>query len=91
MDRIQSQMLENLNDFISRMKKQLDQEDGGYNEEHSTWMWTLYSLKDELLMHNEPPLVIIERFQNKLKRYSLENEIFKPCIKIIDMFLCSVL
>lgn len=92
MDAIQQDMLNALNEFTIRIVRSIEQEDAGrYSEEHSTWLWTLQKVKEELLTHNEPPLVVVERLQKRLGKYAAQNDVFEPCAEIIDMFLCTVL
>lgn len=92
MDNIQKDMLAALNEYISTYKRMEQRECcGDYSEEYATGIWTLQQLKEQILLHDDPPLKTIEKFQRKLDIWSYNCEIFNYGVETIDMFLRTVL
>ena len=89
MDRIQSDALQALNEFIG-VTKARKEDQNGYSEKHSTELWTLYTLKEELLMHDQAPLVVIENFSKKMLRYSYDNTLFLYAYEIVNAFIRTI-
>lgn len=92
MDRIQSDALKALNNYIKIIKDEKEREyPDEYSETYSTQLWTLCTLKEELLLHDEAPLIVIERFGKRMLKYSYDNEIFKDAANVIEDFIHSLM
>jgi len=88
MDRIQRDALNALNDYINIVNKEYQNE---YSEKYSTQLWALNALKEELLLHDQPPLLVIDSFCRKLVRFSYDNFIFTYAANAIESFMRTIL
>ncbi|MBO7450147.1 MAG: hypothetical protein J6U54_07225 [Clostridiales bacterium] len=89
MDRIQNDALQALNEFIGKIKARKEDQNE-YSEKLSTYLWTLNTLKEELLLHDEAPLIVIERFSKKMLKYSYNNELFRYSYECVDEFIRTI-
>lgn len=89
MDRIQNDALQALNEFIGKIKARKEDQNE-YSERLSTYLWTLNTLKEELLLHDEAPLIVIERFSKKMLKYSYNNELFRYSYECVDEFIRTI-
>lgn len=94
MDRIQTRVISQLNEFIHEFKMNYDSSEGKmeYSKIHSTELWGLLTLRDELICNvNDAPLVTIERFSDRMKKYSYRNNIFSYVADITDVFIRTII
>lgn len=93
---LQEDMIRNIDTFVDNVHDSLEKHGineafGDYEEEYTTWKWTMRTLKNEIIDSDVDPLTVVKKFQNEMKRCAKKNPIFYYSVNAIDEFLLTIL